>query len=114
MRLADKGLDPTLMSLAYVIVYPFGVIGIILVLLLLKNFLRIDIKGQQAIHNRLKLFNPEGLVAINLQVNNSLLFHQPVKTLSTLVNEPFVVSGILRNRVSILPLAETFMYLKAE
>ena len=68
-----KGLKPGDIGLAYAVAYPFGVVGIIIVMLVLKKIWKVNVDDEKIKHMRLKMLNPARPVIINLAVTNPQL-----------------------------------------
>lgn len=109
MQLASKGLNASTIGLAYAVAYPFGVLGIILVIMLLKKICKVDIEKEQAKIERLQRSDPSAPVAINLKVENPLLFSKPVKDIRTIVKHPYVISRMQHTDKIFTPTPETVL-----
>lgn len=109
MQLASKGIDTSVVGLAYAVAYPFGVVGIILVILLLKKICRVDIAKEQMKINRLQRLNPSAPVAINLIVQNPLLFGKPLGEIRSIVRRPYVISRMQHKDKIFSPTTETIL-----
>lgn len=109
LNLAAKGINPAQIGLAYAIAYPFGVIGIILVLLILKKVFRVDLKKEQEKHVETLKQNVNQPIAVNLQVSNNLLYNKPLQSIYSLIKEPFVVSRMYHNQEIMPPNPDTLL-----
>ena len=95
---ADSGVaDPALadsISLGYAVAYPLGVVGIILTMILMRSFLRVDFKKED-----------EGLAAMSnethlphrysVEFTNEMLEGKTIAIAHMLINRQFVVSRIM-------------------
>ena len=97
------------LGLAYAVAYPFGVVGIIVVMLVLKKIWRINIDEEKIKHQRLKMFNPTRPIIVNLAISNPQLFNQPVSIISTILKRNFVVSRMYRKGEVSSPTQETIL-----
>jgi len=109
MQLTGKGLNPSDIGLAYAVAYPFGVLGIILVLMLLKKICHVDISREKEKMKRLKRLNPLAPVAVNLKVSNPLLFNKTVKDIRMIVKEPYVISRMQHDGEIFTPSPESVL-----
>ena len=104
-----KGFKAADLGLAYAVAYPFGVVGIIVVMLVFKKIWKINIEEEKIKHHRLKMFNPTRPVIINLCVSNPQLFNQPTSILSTILKRNFIISRLYRNEFVSTPTPETIL-----
>ncbi len=81
----------------YAIAYPFGVLGIILVLMLLKKIFRINLETEKRLAGDKSLKINKMPSRITLLVTNPLLFDKPVKSILEVMKSSLVVSRILHN-----------------
>jgi len=101
--------DPSLITLAYAVAYPFGVFGIIAVLLILKKIFRIDLNKERELHRRLASVRANKPIAISLNLDNLQFIGHPLKHLFAVVKEPIVVSRMYHHGEIISPTPETIM-----
>jgi putative transport protein len=94
-------------TLAYALVYPFGVIGIILSLVILKKAFRTDIKAEQELHRKLKAIRSSKPGAFNIVVENNLLQDQPLRQVFSFLKERVVVSRMLHDGKVLVPTPDT-------
>lgn len=85
------------MGIGYAVAYPFGVLGIILSMILLKRLFSIDIKKEMEMLE--KELHPEESVPdrVNLLVTNPLIFNRTINEISGLLPEEVVISRVLHN-----------------
>ena len=95
-NLQIKGIKSSDIGLAYAVAYPFGVVGIILVMLLLKKIWKVNIDLEKVKHQRLKMFNPTRPVIINLEVTNPQLYNQPATIIGSILKSNIVISRMYR------------------
>ena len=105
-------LDPSSsqMALAYAMSYPFGIGGLILSILLVKVFFRIDLKTET---QRYKESNALGArpLSVHLSLDNPSLSGQPLRSLLSLISKPIVVSRMLQNGKILTPTPDTLLTL---
>lgn len=99
--------DGSLMALAYAVAYPFGVIGIILAMLILRKIFRVSIDEQRELHRKLSVFQQGRPISVHLRVDNQQLHGQPLRTLFAMLKEPIVVSRMYHQGEVITPTPET-------
>lgn len=99
--------DGSLMALAYAVAYPFGVVGIILAMLILKRIFGVSIEEQRELHRKLAVFQQGRPISVHLRVDNPQLHGQPLRTLFTLLKEPIVVSRMYHHGEVITPTPDT-------
>jgi putative transport protein len=94
-------------GLGYAVAYPFGVLGIIITMALIRKTMHIDVQ------NELSLFNqdqhPTELVPekISIQVTNPAVFNLTIPVITNIINHEFVVSRVLRSGELFLASSDT-------
>ncbi len=83
---------------AYAVAYPFGVIGIILVMVALRLVFRVDVKREAGELEALKEKETPRLSTITLEVRNPELDGQPISKVIGAVGGGVVISRMLRGR----------------
>lgn len=92
-----------LTGMGYAVAYPFGIIGIILTMLILRFFFRIKIKDE-AIDYSNKVSGITGkLQAVNIKVNNQALYGKSFALFREILESEFVISRVYRNNDFIIP-----------
>ncbi|MDR2462767.1 MAG: putative transporter [Verrucomicrobiales bacterium] len=94
------GISPDMMKLpgqGYAVAYPFGVIGIIIAMGLVKKFCKINIDREQALFIKEQAFDKPKLLKRNIEVTNSNLLSLPINKIPGARQLHVVVSRILRN-----------------
>ena len=96
--------DPSIYSLstAYAVAYPFGVFGIILVMLGLKAILKIKIDVEKRLHNWRHSADVSVISRVAIKVNNPTLFNKKLSVIKETLNLDFIVSRVFRNNEIIL------------
>jgi putative transport protein len=89
--------DASLTSIGYAIAYPFGVIGIILVLLFLRIVLKVDLAKEKQLFDKIWGIGKSDLGQRHLLVENSSIVDQPLGKVISSSNPGVVVSRILKN-----------------
>lgn len=94
-------------GLGYAVAYPFGVLGIIITMLLIRKFAGINVQNELALFN-LDQHPTESLPEkISIQVTNPAVFNLKIPDISRIINREFVVSRVLRNGELLLASSET-------
>ncbi len=83
-------------SQAYAVAYPFGIMGIILTMILVRQVFRIDMDAQSKLLGQLNGSAKTGLESVNLEVKNPLLEGHRLAEVPTLAESGVVVSRVLR------------------
>lgn len=98
------------LGLGYAVAYPFGVIGIILVLLVLRFIFKVDLVKENSLYKESILQAQPAPSTINLQVDNPLLFNQPLRVIKSIINTRLVISRIHHDGTISTPDAETTLH----
>jgi putative transport protein len=94
-------------GMGYALAYPFGIIGIILVMILLRKIFKLSVTKAQDDYKR-KVAGIEGeLVAVHVILQNKNLFGKRVIFLKDLTDKEFALSRIHRNGQFIVATDET-------
>ena len=101
--------DPSMITLAYAIAYPFGVFGIILAMLILKRMFHTDVDRERELHRKLQVLQANKPVSIHLQMQNQQLSGKPLRYVFDLLKEPVVVSRMYHEGEIIAPTPATIM-----
>lgn len=109
MQLDKQGIDIADIGLAYAVSYPFGVLGIVLVMILLKKIFHTNIQDENIKLQKLRYRDPSTPKAVNLTVINPLLFNLPLKEIKSIIKEPFVISRMQHNGEVFTPSAESIL-----
>jgi len=90
-------------GMAYAVAYPFGILGIILVMILLKKIYRISIPHEVETYQK-ELTGLNGAMhSIHVEVKNPLILGKTIEFVRTLVDSEFVISRLRRNGDFIIP-----------
>jgi putative transport protein len=97
-------------GLGYAVAYPFGVLGIILSMIVLRKVLRIDaVKEMEILQN--EMHPPEALPEkLNILVNNPGVFNKSVADISKLFGNGIVISRVLHNGELLPATSETIIH----
>ncbi|MBS1511430.1 MAG: putative transporter [Bacteroidetes bacterium] len=101
--------DPSYITLAYAVAYPFAVSGIIVSFILLKKILGIDIEKEKEILRKLHYAQSGHLASVNIQLENRQLLGKPIRRIFELLNEPVIISRLLQNGTVITPNPDTML-----
>jgi putative transport protein len=96
--LKDKGVSASVAAIpgmAYAVAYPFGIVGIILTMLLIRAVFRISPQAESEALARLLERDRPKLTSINLEVKNPNLEGLPVVKVPTLAESGVVISRIM-------------------
>ncbi|MEJ8817496.1 putative transporter [Lacibacter sp. H407] len=101
--------DTSFITLAYAVVYPFGVFGIIAALLILKKVFRVNLDKERELHRKLDVIKSNKPVSIHLTMQNKQLIGKPLRTIFELLKEPIVVSRLFHNGTVVTPTPQTHL-----
>ncbi len=105
---ADAGARAAELNLGYAVAYPFGVIGIILVMILLQKLTGVNLKKEQELYNE-RRDSSQALSILHVKVENPGLVDQPLGVLFKILKTSFVVSRIYQDDEIITPNKDTIM-----
>ncbi len=97
-------------GLGYAVAYPFGVLGIIMTMVLIRTTLHIDVRNELALFNRDQHPTDSFPEKISIQVTNKQLFNKTILDIAKLINHEIVISRVLRNGELLLASSETELY----
>jgi putative transport protein len=83
-------------GLGYAVAYPFGIVGILLTMLAVRFFFRIDMQEEARALAVLRERSIERLATINLDVQNPNLAGMPLRQIPNLANSGVVISRIMQ------------------
>lgn len=97
-------------ALGYAVAYPFGVLGIILSMLIIKKALSINLNEEASSYNQLQ--NPtENLPEkVSIQITNPHIFNKTISETSNNLKFKMVVSRVLHNGELIVASSDTILY----
>lgn len=101
--------DISFITLAYAVVYPFGVFGIIAAILILKAFFRVNLDKERELHRKLDVLKSNKPVSIHLVMQNKQLVGKPLRNVFELLKEPVVVSRLFHEGKVITPTPQTHL-----
>lgn len=96
-----------LSGMAYAVAYPFGIIGIILTMLLIRSIARINLNKESEDYDREQMTQKEAPINYNIEVTNKRLVGQQIRRLAGLVHGEFVISRLLRGEQVMTATADT-------
>ena len=95
------GLEDPSISMAYALTYPLGVVGVILALIAMRYFMRVDFKkedeGLHALNNENKF-----ALSISVEVTNPTIEGKTIGNIRALINRQFVISRVAHKDNSII------------
>jgi len=98
-----------LITLAYALIYPFGVFGIIFSILILKWIFRINVESEIELHGKLSAIKAEKPISIHLVLENKQLIGQPIRRIFEMMKEPVVISRMFHAGNIITPGPDTIL-----
>jgi putative transport protein len=100
-----------LSGMAYAVAYPFGIIGIILTMLLIRAVAKVNLSSESESFTREQSPQTEKPINYNIEVTNQRLVGQQIRRLAGLVHGDFVISRMLRGDKVMTASADTVLQL---
>lgn len=100
----------SMITLAYALVYPFGVFGIIGSILLLKLIFRVNLDKERELHRKLDAIKSNRPVSVHLKLENKQLFGKQLREVFELLKDPIVVSRIFQSGEISTPTPQTILH----
>jgi putative transport protein len=94
-------------GLGYAVAYPFGVLGIILTMVMIRTTLHIDVRRELTLFNLDQHPTDSFPEKISIQVTNKQLFNKTILEIAKQISFEIVISRILRNGELLLASSET-------
>lgn len=96
-------------GLGYAVAYPFGIIGVILILLLIRKILKIDVNNEHKLFNSFR--HPEESLPqkVSIRVKNPGVFGKTIFEVTRMMRQEFVISRVIRNNEPLLASADTIL-----
>ncbi|NLX73282.1 MAG: putative transporter [Bacteroidales bacterium] len=89
--------DAAIAGMGYAVAYPFGVIGIILTLILLRYIFRIKIDKELDDYNSKLSNNQQKLESVEILITNPNMFGKAISYIKRVIDKELVISRIERN-----------------
>lgn len=100
-----------LSGMAYAVAYPFGIIGIIITMLLIRAVAKVNLSKEAEMYDREQTPTAETPINYNIEVTNKRLVGLQIRRLAGLVHGEFVISRLLRNDAVLTAGADTTLQL---
>lgn len=100
-----------LSGMAYAVAYPFGIIGIILTMLLIRAVAKVNLTSESESFTREQAPQTDKPINYNIEVTNQRLVGQQIRRLAGLVHGDFVISRMLRGDKVMAASADTALQL---
>ncbi|MDO5608530.1 MAG: putative transporter [Capnocytophaga sp.] len=100
--LSGGAVSSSVLSTGYAVAYPFGVLGIIIVMLAMKSFLKININSEKRLHSRKHLGDQASISRFAIEVANPALFGKKLNAINETLDENFIVSRLYKKGEVIL------------
>jgi putative transport protein len=104
------GAEVPQIGMGYAVAYPFGVLGIIITMILLKRILKVDIDTELDSYN--KTIHPSEQLPerISIQVTSRKVIGETIRDITSTINHPFIISRILHNGDLIAAGSDSVLY----
>ncbi|GMW01332.1 MAG: putative transporter [Candidatus Hydrogenedentota bacterium] len=109
--LADLGSGEDVPGLGYAAAYPFGVVGIILAMLIIRILFRVDVPSERQQIEQLKDDSVEPLERVNLRVENPILEGRVLGEIAVFEESGVVISRVRHGDEIHLATAQTVLHL---
>jgi putative transport protein len=96
-------------GIGYAVAYPFGVLGIILTMFLIRKFLSINIDHELAMFNRYRYPDEALPEKISIRVTNEEIFGGTIYEITGMISHEFIISRVCRNGETILASSDTVL-----
>lgn len=97
-----KPQDAAISGMGYAVAYPFGVIGTILTMILVKSIFRIKIKNETDNYNEQLKSNQNKLEGVEIAISNPNMYGKAIGYINKVVDKELVISRIYRDGQFIL------------
>jgi len=97
-------------GLGYAVAYPFGVLGIILTMFIIKKVQGINVQKELTLFNQDQHPTETLPEKISILVTNPQIFNKPILDISKQINHEIVISRVLRNGELLLASSDTVIY----
>lgn len=104
--LTEHGLDAAPSSTGYAVAYPFGVIGIILTMLIVRLIFKVKIENEGKTYTESLGGNETKLQSVEITVTNPNMFGKKISYINQVVDSELAVSRIFRDNQYILATPE--------
>ncbi|AEK24159.1 Uncharacterized transporter [Capnocytophaga canimorsus Cc5] len=110
--LSGGTISTSVLSTGYAVAYPFGVLGIIIVMLAMKSALRININTEKRLHNWKHHDDQSSIARIAIEIDNPALFGKRLSVINETLNFSFIISRIFKRNTSEEHLADNQIILE--
>ncbi|MFJ1431668.1 putative transporter [Capnocytophaga canimorsus] len=110
--LSGGTISTSVLSTGYAVAYPFGVLGIIIVMLAMKSALRININTEKRLHNWKHHDDQSSIARIAVEIDNPALFGKRLSVINETLNFSFIISRIFKRNTSEEHLADNQIILE--
>jgi putative transport protein len=97
-------------GLGYAVAYPFGVVGIILTMLIVRKLNRINLKKELDQYNQSQHPEEHMPEKVSIRVENPLLFNKTISEICQHLKSKLVISRLLHNGEILTPTSDTLVY----
>ncbi|GJQ03883.1 putative transporter [Capnocytophaga canimorsus] len=110
--LSGGTISTSVLSTGYAVAYPFGVLGIIIVMLAMKSALRININTEKRLHNWKHHDDQSSIARIAIEIDNPALFGKRLSVINETLNFSFIISRVFKRNTSEEHLADNQIILE--
>lgn len=108
---SQEGINETLSNVSngYAVAYPFGVLGIILIMMILKSVFKVNLDAEKRLNQWKVNKNNSSVDKIAVNVENPVLFDKSISVIRKTLEMDFVISRLYRNGEVHLVDKDTFL-----
>lgn len=106
----SSGTDIPQIGLGYAVAYPFGVLGIILTMIVLRRALKINVNEELLQYNQIQHPSDQLPEKASVLVTNKRVFGETIREITAAINHSFVISRVLHNGDLIPAGSDTVIY----
>ena len=100
------GASNSIFAQGYAVAYPFGVVGIILAIIIIRSIFRINFKDEQSLYERNMRNDSEQLHAVTLEVANEAVCGRTIRQLNQLAGRDIVATRLMRSQTENIELVK--------
>lgn len=106
----SSGTEIPQIGLGYAVAYPFGVLGIILIMIVLRRALKINVNEELLQYNQIQHPSDQLPEKASVLVTNKRVFGETIREITAAINHSFVISRVLHNGDLIPAGSDTVIY----
>jgi putative transport protein len=97
-------------GLGYAVAYPFGVLGIIMTIMILRRVFKINVTSELSLYNQEQHPAEQMPEKVSILVTNKKIFGETIRGITSVINHQFVISRVLHNGDLLSAGSDTVIY----